>query len=372
MPLVKMKSSQMRVGPESNDCYPHTRSAEMRAGRGKWRRRRGTRTAGSTRRLAGAGEAGRALPRSLGRGLLAPRLGECAPFLLTRPEVTCHGSQDVHTCVKGCRRLPRPVPTSCAHKNLDAVGTVDEREGAEPWPAVGALQQSPARPALSGRCPGDPGGPCFLGGPRICSPSAATCLSRGSCSGPQPSRRATRPRRRAGWAAAAQAFPARAWAPALTSSALGVVPGAFTAEPHPHLQNRASRSVPQSRPRHARAGPRARGRPCGCGHAEGTRWPCERVCKGRRVCLLAPWAYACAGFTHVHAAYGPRSTYPPIRAAGVKSRRESGPPGVYAGLGLQPCLRRHEPVCTRVRGACEHVRVCGYGVPRPPWQSFCV
>lgn len=101
----------MRVGPESNDCYPHTRSAEMRAGRGKWRRRRGARTAGSTRRLAGAGEAGRALPRSLGRGLLAPRLGECAPFLLTRPEVTCHGSRDVHTCVKGCRRLLCPVPT---------------------------------------------------------------------------------------------------------------------------------------------------------------------------------------------------------------------------------------------------------------------
>lgn len=203
------------------------------------------------------------------------------------------------------------------------------------------------------------------GGPRFSSPSAAPCLSRSSRPGPQPGCRAPPPQD-AEWAGPrlCRAFWCGRQAP--TSSALGAMPRALTAEPHP--TSGQSGVLPSARDR---APPQLPSRACAGAQAGGVSLQ-VRGCPGhprahvdtrarRGVCVCwRPGHTRVWGFTRVRPLmdYGhrPTSASPPIRA-GVKSERESGRPGVHASLGLRPCLCRHKRVCTRVRGACGHVRV---------------
>lgn len=143
------------------------------------------------------------------------------------------------------------------------------------------------------------------GGPRFSSPSAAPCLSRSSRPGPQPGCRAPPPQD-AEWAGPrlCRAFWCGRQAP--TSSALGAVPRALSAEPHPTsgqsgvLPSARDRAPPPSCPAARVQVRRLGGCPCRCGDAQGTRGPMwthvqgeacasagalgTRVCGGSHVC----------------------------------------------------------------------------------------
>lgn len=176
---------------------------------------------------------------------------------------------------------------------------------------------------------------------------------------------AAAPGRRVGWAAAVQGFLVRAPSPHFLCPR-GRAKGTYRGAP-PHLRTERSPSIcarqspppscPAARVQVRRLGGvslQVRGCP---GHPRAHVDTHAR----RGVCVCwRPGHTRVWGFTRVRPLidYGhrPTSASPPIRA-GVKSERESGRPGVHASLGLRPCLCRHKRVCTRVRGACGHVRV---------------
>lgn len=150
------------------------------------------------------------------------------------------------------------------------------------------------------------------GGPRFSSPSAAPCLSRSSRPGPQPGCRAPPPQD-AEWAGPrlCRAFWCGRQAP--TSSALGAMPRALTAEPHPTsgqsgvLPSARDRAPPPAaQPRVCRCAGWG-GVPAGAGMPRAPAGPCGHTCKERRVRLLAPWAHACVGVHTCAATYGLRT-----------------------------------------------------------------